>query len=322
MNVQVRRDEGTAVAARGPVGVVFDVKRGSAEDGPGIRTTVFLKGCPLRCTWCHNPEGIDPRPVLSIGPDRCVRCGACAEACPHGAVTLLPDGTPVTDRETCVSCGRCAEVCPTGARTMVGTVWESRALVADIARDRAFFEASGGGVTFSGGEPLAQHAFVLACLRSCRQEGLHTALDTSGFAPREVILAAAAAADLVLYDLKDTDPARHLENTGVPLAPITANLRAVDAAGTRLWIRVPVIPGINDGADVRRALVALLGSLERRHPVWLLPYHETAAAKYGRLGRAYGFRPQDAGHAERLAALAGALRDAGHAVRIGGEVRA
>ena len=310
-----------AVTAAGPVGVVFDVKRGSAEDGPGIRTTVFLKGCPLRCVWCHNPEGLDPRPELAVAAGRCLGCGACVETCPEGAVVRGGDGMPATDRSVCVACGRCVDACPTGARELRGATWTAAALVDEVARDRPFFDASGGGVTFSGGEPLAQPGFLLACLRACRARGLHAALDTSGYAPRAVAVAAGAAADLVLFDLKHPDPARHARFTGVPLGPIADNLRALDAAGIRLWLRVPVIPGVNDDEGARDGFVALLATLRRRFPVWLLPYHETAAAKYARLGRTYPFvAPAPA--PERLAALAHALRAAGHDVRIGGEARA
>ncbi len=317
-----------AAPAAGQTGLVFDVKRGSAEDGPGIRTTVFLKGCPLRCVWCHNPEGLDPRPVLSVTPGRCIAsdggagCGACAAACPEGAITLADDGTPITDRDRCQACGRCVDACPTGARELRGASWSSAALVDEGARDRPFFDTSGGGVTFSGGEPLAQPAFLLDCLRACRDRGLHTAVDTSGYAPRAVALAAAAAADLVLFDLKHPDPARHARFTGVPLRVILGNLRALDAAGARLWLRVPVIPGVNDDVGAREGFVALLGTLRRRYPVWLLPYHETAAAKYARLGRVYGFRAPSTRAAEGVAALAVALRAVGHDVRIGGETRA
>lgn len=195
-------------------------------------------------------------------------------------------------------------------------------MVDEVARDRPFFETSGGGVTFSGGEPFAQPAFLLACLRACRDMGLHTAVDTSGYAPPAVALAAGAAADLVLFDLKHPDPALHERFTGVPLRTITDNLRALDAAGVRLWIRVPVIPGVNDGADARAGFVALLATLRHGYPVWLLPYHETAAAKYARLGWAYGFEPSAARPAEGVSALAAALRAAEHEVRIGGEARA
>jgi len=311
---------GSATAAR-PTGIVFDVKRGSAEDGPGIRTTVFLKGCPLRCVWCHNPEGLDPGTVLSVTPGRCVPCGACVEACPEGAISLADDGTPVTDRQRCTVCGVCVDACPTGARELRGAAWSSAALVDEVARDRSFFEASGGGVTFSGGEPLAQPEFLLACLRACRDLGLHTAVDTSGYAPRDVALAVAAAADLVLFDLKHPDPARHARFTGVPLRVIVGNLRALDAAGARLWLRVPVIPGVNDDDDARDGFVALLAALRRRVPVWLLPYHETAAAKYARVGRSYGFGAV-VSTGGGLASLAEALRAAGHDVRMGGETRA
>lgn len=320
------RPDGVA-RSDGVDGVVFGIKRASAEDGPGIRTTVFLKGCPLRCAWCHNPEGLDPVPSLTFTASRCVACGLCVASCPEDAVRVAKlhtvDGMlPETDRLACLRCGVCVEVCPTGARVFAGELREARELVAEVARDAAFFEASQGGVTFSGGEPLMQPGFLLQCLRECRRLGIHSAVDTSGMAPRGVLLEVAAATDLILFDIKDVDPERHLRNTGAPLPLILENLRAVDRAEAELWIRVPVIPGVHDTAQAQEAYVRLLGSLHRRHQVWLLPYHDTAGEKYRRLGQTYPSIAEVPERTERPTAFASALRAAGFEVRIGGEARA
>ena len=182
-------------------GLVFDVRRYSIHDGPGIRTTVFFKGCPLACQWCHNPEGISRQPELILRPNRCVRCGACAEACPNGAISHSPDG-PVTDRDACKLCGSCVTACYAEARQMVGREVTVEQLITEVERDRVFYEQSGGGVTFSGGEPLAQWEFLLAMLEACRLGGFHTVLDTCGFAPWEVLERMVPFVGLFLFDLK------------------------------------------------------------------------------------------------------------------------
>ena len=259
---------------KGPKGLVFSVSRASAEDGPGIRTVVFLKGCPLRCAWCHSPQsqgGLTP--VLSFYEARCIGCGACIEACPNGAQTILyPTNQLLTDastiypdrsaqisrscqlnakkiinRELCNLCGRCVEVCPASALEFTGRWRDVPEVMAIVRRDAAYYKSSGGGVTFSGGEPLMQPEFLEAALRECHREGFHTAIETSGFAPWSVIGQVLPCIDLFLFDIKHMDPARHLELTGVDNKLILENLRRIGESGAAIWIRLPLIPGINDG---------------------------------------------------------------------------
>lgn len=273
----------SAVLRNGTTGTVFNVQRGSFHDGPGIRTTVFLKGCPLRCPWCHNPEGISPALEVLVSESRCLGCRSCEAACPRPDGPLPAGG--VLGREGCLACRACVEACPSAAREVAGRAVSASDIVAEVLRDRAVYEESRGGVTFSGGEPLVQPGFLFAALETCRKEGLHAAIDTCGFASRETVLAAAARADLLLWDVKTLDPARHLVLTGVPLAPILENLEAVSRTGIPIWLRLPVIPGVNDD----EASVAKAAELAARTPsvrrVSLLAYHRTANGKRARLGR-------------------------------------
>lgn len=264
-----------------PRGECFDIQRFSIHDGPGIRTTVFLKGCPLSCLWCHNPESQARLPEIRIIASRCIECGACGPACPQG----LAGGPWLPDPARCQRCGACADACPTGARQLVGRSYGVAELLDAVERDRPFYDESGGGITFSGGEPLYQPRFLLACLELARGRGLHTAVDTSGFASQATVLAVAARTSLFLYDLKTLDPDRHLAYTGVPLAPILRNLRALDRAGARIWLRVPFVPGYNDDPANLEALGTLAASLRHTRRLHLLPYHRLGAAKYARLGR-------------------------------------
>jgi pyruvate formate lyase activating enzyme len=298
-------------------GIVFAIKRGAIHDGPGIRTTVFLKGCPLNCLWCHNPEGKDPNPVLSTVRQRCIGCGACVAACLNGAVSMR-DGYPETDRSRCTACGTCVAVCPTGARAILGKECGVNELLSHIERDRVFFETSGGGVTFSGGEPLYQPDFLLSCLRACKAAGLHTALDTAGYAPKETVLQVAQYTDLFLFDLKDMDPERHHENCGVPLEPILENLRALDEAEAEVWIRIPLIPGVNCDEATIDAYIRFLSGLKRRHPVFLLPYHPVGEEKYRRLDLPYPLQGLEPPSGERVEEIRAAFSAAGFRVRVGG----
>ncbi len=298
-------------------GVVFDIKRFAIHDGPGIRTTVFLKGCPLTCACCHNPESQAPGAEVILRPGRCLRCGACLPECPTGAATLGPGG-PVVDPARCLRCGDCAEACPAGARERIGRVMTAEAVVAEIARDEPFFAESGGGATFSGGEPLQQPDFLAGLLRLCREAGIHTALDTCGHAPWETVARVLPWTDLVLYDLKHPDDAAHRAFTGVSNATILANLRRLAASGPPVVVRVPVVPGFNDDDATARALAALLAELETRPPVELLPYHQLGADKYARLGREAPLPDTPPPNRARLAAFAGALRGRGLTVTTGG----
>lgn len=271
---------------------IFNIQRFSTHDGPGIRTTVFFKGCPLRCAWCHNPESQAAAPELMVDTSRCTGCGWCAGACTHGAITVQ-DGVAVLDRARCVVCGACADFCPQGLREVAGRpAPPAEELVRTLLADRPFFERSGGGVTLSGGEVLAQDAgYIEALCRELRREGVSVALDTCGFAAEEHVRALAPVVDIWLFDIKTT-PAAHRRFTGVASEPIWANLayllgaegRAAAPAGARLIVRIPVIVGANaSDADVHEIAgrLAALGARE----VTLLPYHTSGAQKYARLGR-------------------------------------
>jgi pyruvate formate lyase activating enzyme len=266
-------------------GTVFDIRKYSIHDGPGIRTTVFLKGCPLRCLWCHNPEGLSPEPELLIRHDRCLGCGRCAKACALGLDPRKEAGSDSCD--ACPSFGACADACPAEALQLVGRRMGVAELMAILLEDLPFYEDSGGGVTFSGGEPLAQPAFLLELLRACGAEGIHSALDTCGWGSRELVLEAGTLADLVLFDLKLMDETRHRAATGVPSGPILDNLSALAAAGARIALRVPLIPGVNDAAGDLAEAARYAASLGTVDDVHILPYHDSARGKYGLRGAAF-----------------------------------
>ncbi len=267
-------------------GGVFNIQRYSLHDGPGIRTTVFLKGCPLRCWWCHNPESQDSRTDIVHVSGRCVACGGCREVCPlHDPVF---DRTADPEANRCIRCGQCVDACPTEARQYIGKESSDEQLLAELIKDEVFWDESGGGVTVSGGEPLAQPQFLLEILRALKRRGIHTAVDTSGFAPCEALLATVPFTDLYLYDIKLLDARRHELYTGVPNQLILDNLAALAQVHNNLWIRVPVIPGINDSPEELAAIARLARSLPAVRQVNLLPYHNTACHKFGRLGQTYG----------------------------------
>lgn len=298
-------------------GVVFDVKRFSIHDGPGIRTTVFLKGCPLTCSWCHNPESQASAPELMLRQNRCIHCSACVDACARGAITWR-DGAPHTDTDLCTLCGACVEVCYAEARQMVGQTMTVAEVMHRVERDVAFYDESGGGVTFSGGEPLLQADFLLALLEACQARGIHTAVDTSGFAPWEVLDRVRHQTDLFLYDLKCVDDAQHQQTTGVPNARILSNLRTLSQHGHEIVLRVPVVPGTNDDAATMDRIGALAASLPALRRVDLLPYHPTGSEKYRRMGRTYSLDGVETPTEARMAEIAARLRKLDLIVKIGG----
>lgn len=285
-------------------GIVFDLRRYSVQDGPGIRTTVFLKGCPLRCAWCHNPESQAFKPQLLLRPNRCIGCGACVTTCPTQAIV-----DPLnTDRERCQSCGSCVAACYAEGRQISGQKMVVREVVAAVERDRVFYEQSGGGVTFSGGEPLAQPQFLGALLRACKSRGLHTTLDTSGFATWAVLDELRENVDFFLYDLKGMDDERHRRYTGVSNRLILENLRRLVEHGHPILVRIPVVPGVNDDEENLCRSGEFLASLPTPPPVELLAYHEIAAAKYAGLGMTppmAGIRPPGAEELEKIAGRLG-----------------
>ena len=300
-----------------PTGRVFNIQRCSVHDGPGIRTTVFLKGCPLSCSWCHNPEGIEVTAVLMLNADRCLACRACSEVCPVEEGGAAPAGE-VWNRGACTLCGSCVEVCPADARNLAGRPYGVHELVDVLERDRVFFDASGGGVTFSGGEPLLQPEFLKGCLEDCRERGIHTAVDTCGLAPREEVLEIAGLADLVLYDVKHPDPERHRVETGADNALILDNLAAVSELGVELWIRIPLVPGFNDQPESIEATGSLLEQLPRRHPVFILPYHAIGDGKRSRLEEGAGRTAVEPPSEDILGAVAERLAKHDLEVTVGG----
>lgn len=265
-------------------GTIFDIQRGALQDGPGVRTTVFLKGCPLDCRWCHNPESIAPEPVLAYDRARCTLCSACVEACPNGAPRVEAAGIRI-DRARCTQCGRCIAQCPEEALAVVGRVATVAEVLASVRADRDYYAASGGGVTLSGGEPMAQADFAEAILRAARAEGIHTGLDTSGLAPTERLARIAPWVDLFLYDVKAVDPARHRACTGVDSRPILDNLRMLHDQGARLRLRCPLAPGLNDGPADLSLLAELIRSLPRVEGVEIMPFHPLGRGKAARVGR-------------------------------------
>jgi len=267
-------------------GVIFDIKKYSINDGPGIRTTVFFKGCPLSCQWCHNPESQLPHPQLIFRAARCLRCGACVEVCPREAIECR-DGDFITRWNVCDNCGTCAETCYPGAREILGYEIAPTELLREIERDLPFFDQSGGGVTFSGGEPLMQPDFLAEILEMCRERDIHTALDTSGAAPWPVIEKLLPYVSLFLFDLKCMDSFQHTQFTGVPNDEILSNLRLISQNGARIIIRIPLIPGLNDDEENLSASAKFLVNLPHLEGVELLAYHEIAQSKYNGLGMRY-----------------------------------
>jgi pyruvate formate lyase activating enzyme len=267
-------------------GTIFDIKRYAINDGPGIRLTVFLKGCPLSCTWCHNPESIDPNPQKMLLNSACIGCGECVKACPHGACELGAQGIS-TNQSKCDLCGLCAKVCPSEATEMAGR----RASVAEIMemvdKEILFFDKSGGGVSFSGGEPLMQVEFLLALLEACGARHIHRAVDTCGLVPIDDLLRVAQDTELFLYDLKLMDPVRHKRYTGARNERILSNLQALAEAGAKINIRIPLIKGVNaDQANLEQT-GAFVAALAGEQSVNLLPFHEAASQKYLKLSMPY-----------------------------------
>lgn len=270
-------------------GVIFNIQHYSIHDGPGIRTTVFIKGCPLRCLWCQNPESQLLQPEVFFNQEKCVGCGQCAAVCPCGAIEIQ-EGKARTNRERCKGRGKCVEVCPYEARSLMGRHVTAGEVFHEVAKDEVFYESSGGGVTLSGGEPLSQPEFAAAILRLCKEAGLHTAVDTCGYAAWETIKEVLQYADLVLFDFKHMEPAKHQEYTGVPNRLILENAKRIyRELRCSMWARIPVVPGYNSTKENIRATAEFISrELGSQVKVHLLPYHKMGEVKYKRLEREDG----------------------------------
>jgi pyruvate formate lyase activating enzyme len=298
-------------------GRVFNIQRFSVNDGPGIRTTVFLKGCPLHCRWCHNPESITPDGQLILRDDRCVRCGNCFVLCKNHAVRRV-DGGFSTIRDLCVECGECLEVCNAGAREISGKEMSEVEVMGEVEKDVIFYEQSGGGVSFSGGEPLLQHEFLCSLLKACRERGIHTTVDTTGFTSPKILAQVSALVDLFLFDLKMLNGEKHREYTGVSNSLILSNLRRLAEWKKNVIVRIPVLPGINDDPAEIREAGAFVGSLGNVSEIHLLPYHTIGVEKYRRLGMEYEMQQTVPPSAEDLSTIVKELRTYVSTVSIGG----
>jgi pyruvate formate lyase activating enzyme len=266
-----------------PKGVIFNIQRYSIHDGPGIRTTVFLKGCPLNCFWCQNPESQRHQPEIFLTRSHCTLCGKCVAVCQTGASRLLKDSSTI-DRSQCIGCGQCMEVCPREARKLVGISMTKDEVIREVLKDVKFYENSGGGVTLSGGEPAAQHEFALSILQGCKEAGLHTVLDTCGYVSWSTMKRLLRYTDLVFFDIKTIEPRKHREATGRPHRLIFENAKRI-ARNKPMRVRVPLIPNFNDSPEDVRAIARFVKEEMGPIEIDLLPYNKLGEVKYERLDR-------------------------------------
>ncbi|BCS89836.1 glycyl-radical enzyme activating protein [Pseudodesulfovibrio sediminis] len=278
------------------VGLVFDIQRFAVHDGGGIRTLVFLKGCPLSCKWCQNPESMNPKPELMRIPHSCIACVKCMANCPENVIKFGDTGEVVLDRNNCTMCGECVNICYAGSMTIVGRYLTVDEVMTEVDRDQKFYSVSGGGVTFSGGEPTMQGEFLLECLKASKERGLHTAIETCGQAPWKTYESLLDHLDLVLCDIKHMDSDRHKELTGLPNETILNNISRLSQAGIPLKVRLPLIPGSNDDAANLEATARFVATLPTAHGLDILPYHRLGEPKWHQLGKEYtmsGVSPHD-----------------------------
>ncbi len=299
-------------------GIVLEIQRMSTEDGPGLRTTVFMKGCPMRCLWCHNPESISPKPQIHwIGP-RCIGCETCIAACPEGNLSMDATGLRI-NREACDGCGKCADACPTNALELLGKEWEVRALVDELLKDREYFKQSNGGITISGGESTLQWKFVAELARLLKEEGIHICMDTCGLSKKEVLRAILPFTDIVLFDLKEMDPQLHHQFTGSDLEKVLAGFSCIVdfirlvRPDMEIWIRTPVIPGATDRAENIQHIGKEIHSRGKGTVTrWdLLAFNNLCKDKYQRLGLSWQYKDIPLMRSEEMELLAGVARQSG-----------
>jgi len=299
----------------GEKGLIFNIQRFSVHDGPGIRTTVFLKGCPLSCQWCSNPESQSNFPELMVRDILCKGCGACVEVCPQGAITVRQEEGRRIDRGKCDRCFLCVEACQYQALSVCGKYMKVSEILDEVLQDRLFYKNSGGGVTLSGGEVLLQSPFAVNVFKACKTEGLHTVLDTSGYAPWKAMKAVLPFVDLILFDLKQLDSNEHKRTTGVGNQIILENLLKVSKM-TPVWLRIPIISGFNDSEEQVKK-IALLGKQIGAEKISLLPYHEGGKSKSEQLGRIYPLPEARAPEEEHIHTLQEIVEREGLKVTIG-----
>lgn len=267
-------------------GIVFNIQKFSVNDGPGIRTTVFLKGCPLSCIWCHNPESKKAFPELMYSADKCVMCGKCANVCPKN-VHLFKNNVHIVKRENCIACGKCEEECLYEALEIAGKEKSVEEVIDEVMKDKVFYETSNGGITLSGGEPLLQYDFSLEILKRAKQEGLHTAMETCGYTSEEKIREIASYVDLFLFDYKITDAELHKKYTGVSNERIIRNLRLLNDIGKQIVLRCPIIPGINDTDEHFSGIANMANELDCVSEINIEPYHPLGKSKAEKLDVEY-----------------------------------
>lgn len=288
-------------------GTVFNIQKMSIHDGPGIRTTVFFKGCPLACLWCSNPESQRRELEIACFENRCVKCGYCAEVCPKQIVEK-GGAFDILDRAQCDLCMKCVDECCTNAKKLIGEEYEEEALYEEILKDKPFYDSSGGGVTFSGGEPFMQGEFLIRLLKRCKEGGIHTAIETTGFTGTELFREALPYLDLIHFDVKLMDDEAHRRFTGVSNEKILENLAVIGEKHPNIVIRIPVIPGINDSEENIRATAACAAE-HGAASIELLPYHNLGEVKYGQLGREYALSEVKKPDHDHMEALAQTMRD-------------
>ena len=298
-------------------GVIFDIRKYSIHDGPGIRTAVFFKGCPLRCWWCHNPEGQNIEPELVYRESRCIGCGECSRSCQREAISLVAQSISV-NRDDCVLCGNCCRMCPSDALSIAGKQMSVKEILEEIEKDRIFYEESGGGVTFSGGEPLLQPDFLNTLLNECKERAIHTTVDTCGFAQYEIIDRIRGKVDLFLYDIKTMDSRKHRKYTGASNERILKNLKKLAEGGSSIVVSFPIIPGINDDDKNVTRTAEFISSLPNIQQVNLLPYHKAGIEKYKNLDKPYKLGRIQPPSNQRINSVKEKMEASGIRVGIGG----